>query len=238
MWWDIAREECAGAGSADRDFVVNLKGDFAGQHPGDLVAVAVQMEETCGAGGHGLLDQHDALVGLVSRELQFREATGRGHCKMLPITCGYDEAPCRGHLGVLRLFGRTVAAQLIGDRICEIGLLNRSSVPFHTIPVGCPSRQGAAARSRALLSRYEGASIRLFRSLVLSLCEQQPCTGGGLPETDCSDASTGPMLSNWFSTPSRSRKIARPLLHCITPTVAMSMSPELRLTPGLDLLAL
>src|SRR6267142_6697325 len=50
--WDVAREERAGAGPADGDLVADLEGDLAGEHPGDLVAVAVQMEQALGADGH------------------------------------------------------------------------------------------------------------------------------------------------------------------------------------------
>src|SRR5213592_5155755 len=35
---NVAREECAGAGAADGNLVADLKGDLAGEHPGDLVA--------------------------------------------------------------------------------------------------------------------------------------------------------------------------------------------------------
>src|SRR5262245_63299303 len=38
---DVAREERARAGPADGDFVADLERDLAGEHPGDLVAVAV-----------------------------------------------------------------------------------------------------------------------------------------------------------------------------------------------------
>src|SRR5713226_5995989 len=38
---DVAREERAGAGPADSNLVTDPKGDLAGEHPGDLVAVAV-----------------------------------------------------------------------------------------------------------------------------------------------------------------------------------------------------
>src|SRR5262245_12918442 len=57
---DVAREERAGAGAADGDLVADLERDLAGEHPGDLVAVAVEMEQALGADGHGLLEQHDA----------------------------------------------------------------------------------------------------------------------------------------------------------------------------------
>src|SRR6266545_5773425 len=38
---DVAREKRAGARPADGNLVADLKGDLAGEHPGDLVAVAV-----------------------------------------------------------------------------------------------------------------------------------------------------------------------------------------------------
>src|SRR5258706_13319438 len=38
---DVAREERAGAGPPDGHILADLKGDVAGEHPGDLVAVAV-----------------------------------------------------------------------------------------------------------------------------------------------------------------------------------------------------
>src|SRR5438045_1669822 len=59
------------------------------------------MEEALGAGGHGFLEQHDALIGLVAEELQGGEAAGRDHVEMLPATRGYDKALCCGHVGVL-----------------------------------------------------------------------------------------------------------------------------------------
>src|SRR5208282_84957 len=61
---DVARHECAGAGPADRDRVSDHKSKFAGERQGDLVAVAAQMEEACGAGRLGFLEHHDALIGL------------------------------------------------------------------------------------------------------------------------------------------------------------------------------
>src|SRR5260370_31202466 len=74
---DVARHERAGAGPADGDLVADLKGDLAGEHPGDLVAVVVEVEEALGAGGQGFLEQHDALVGLTAAEHQGKK-TGRG----------------------------------------------------------------------------------------------------------------------------------------------------------------
>ena len=97
---DVAREERAGAGATDGDLVTDLEGDLAGEHPGDLVAVAVQMEQALGADGHGFLEQHDALIGLVADELQGGKAAGCHHVEMLPTPRGYDKAFCRVHIDV------------------------------------------------------------------------------------------------------------------------------------------
>src|SRR5918996_5896440 len=90
----------AGAGPADGDLVAYLEGDLAGEHPGDLVAVAVQMEQALGADGHGFFEQHDALIGLVADELQGGEAARRRHVEMLPTARRYDKASCRVHSDV------------------------------------------------------------------------------------------------------------------------------------------
>src|SRR5713226_6745417 len=97
---DVARHERAGAGPADGDLVADLEGEPAGEHPSDLVAVAVQMEEALGADGHGFLEQHDALIGLVADELQGGESARRRHVEMLPTARGYDKAFCRVHIDV------------------------------------------------------------------------------------------------------------------------------------------
>src|SRR5438034_2660295 len=81
---DVAREERTRARPADAHLVADLERDLTGEDPGDLVAVAVEMEEALGAGRHGFLEQHDALVGLVAEELQGGEAAGRSHGAMLP----------------------------------------------------------------------------------------------------------------------------------------------------------
>src|SRR6266566_1782150 len=108
---NVAREECAGAGAADGNLVADLKGDLAGEHPGDLVAVTVEMEETLGTGGDGLLEQHDALIGLVAEELQGGEAAGCRHIEILPAAGGHDKASCCVHAGVLPCGGTQVAGQ-------------------------------------------------------------------------------------------------------------------------------
>src|SRR5258705_13846644 len=74
---DVAREERAGAGTADADLLADLEGDLALEHPSDLVAVAVKMEGAHGAGGHGFLEQHEALTGAAARRLS-GAGTARG----------------------------------------------------------------------------------------------------------------------------------------------------------------
>src|SRR5881296_1399387 len=93
------------------NLVADPKGDLAGEHPGDLVAVTVEMEETLGTGGDGLLEQHDALIGLVAEELQGGEATGCRHIEIPPAAGGHDKALCCVHAGVLPCGGTQVAAQ-------------------------------------------------------------------------------------------------------------------------------
>src|SRR2546429_3811128 len=66
------------------------------------------MEEALGADGHGFLEQHDALIGLVAEELQGGEAAGRRHVEMLPAARGHDQAFCCGHVGVLPCGGMRI----------------------------------------------------------------------------------------------------------------------------------
>src|SRR5262245_520747 len=89
---DVAREERTGAGTADAHLVADLKGDLAGENPGDLVALTVEMEQALGAGGDGFLEQHDALVGLAAEELQVGEAAWCRHVETLPAAGGHDKA--------------------------------------------------------------------------------------------------------------------------------------------------
>src|SRR5262245_26162727 len=98
---DVAREERAGAGPADLDLVDDLEGDLTGQHPGDLVAVAVQMEHALGTDRHGFFEQHDALIGLVADELQGGEAPRRPHVEVLPAVSRYHKAFGRVHSDAL-----------------------------------------------------------------------------------------------------------------------------------------
>src|SRR5258708_6251621 len=84
--------------AADGDLVADLEGELAGEHPGDLGAVAVQMEEARGAGRQGFLEQHDALAGLAAEELQGKGAARRRRVEMLPAARGYDKAFGRDHV--------------------------------------------------------------------------------------------------------------------------------------------
>ena len=73
---DFTRHECTCTGTTDGDLVSNHEGEFAGQYPCDLVAVVMQMVEACAAGRQGLLEHHDAFVGLMAEQLQVKEAAG------------------------------------------------------------------------------------------------------------------------------------------------------------------
>jgi hypothetical protein len=69
-------------GRSDSKKSGTLKGEFAGEHPGDLVAVAVQVIEACGAGGQGFVEYHAALTSLATEELQ-RKRSGHLFAVML-----------------------------------------------------------------------------------------------------------------------------------------------------------
>jgi hypothetical protein len=83
--------------NSDAHLVADLERDLTGAHPGNLVTVAVPMETALGADGHGFLEQHDPLVGLVAEELQGGEAAGRSHVEMRSTARGYDKAFCCVH---------------------------------------------------------------------------------------------------------------------------------------------
>src|ERR1700686_4077043 len=68
------------------------------------------MEEALGADGHGFLEQHDALIGLVAEKLQGGKAARRRHVEMLPAARGYDKAFCCAHVGVLPRGGMRINA--------------------------------------------------------------------------------------------------------------------------------
>ena len=78
-----------------------LEGEFAREHPCNLVAVMVKMEGACGAGRQGLLEHHDALIGLAAEQLHGKGTAGSRRIKMLPATRGDDKAFCCAHVGVL-----------------------------------------------------------------------------------------------------------------------------------------
>jgi hypothetical protein len=65
----VARYTCTSAGSADGDFVASLEGDLASEHPGDFVALVVQVIKTLYSNGYGLLEDHDALARVALEEL-------------------------------------------------------------------------------------------------------------------------------------------------------------------------
>jgi hypothetical protein len=54
-----------------------------------------------GAGWQGLLEHHDALIGLVAEHLYGKGTAGRWRIKMLAATRGNDKAFCCAHVGVL-----------------------------------------------------------------------------------------------------------------------------------------
>src|SRR5262249_45970585 len=89
----VARDERAAPGATDGDLVADLERELAAEHPDDLVAVAMEMEQALGSDGHGLLEQHDAPVGLVTQQLQRRVTARGGHVEMLSTAGGDDEAP-------------------------------------------------------------------------------------------------------------------------------------------------
>src|SRR6478752_9680533 len=98
---DVTRHERAGAGAACRDCLADHESEFAREHPGDLVAVMVQMEGACGTSRQGFLEHHDALIGLAAEQLHGKGTTGRRRSKMFAATRGDDKAFCCAHVGVL-----------------------------------------------------------------------------------------------------------------------------------------
>src|SRR5215469_5432324 len=68
--WDAAWQKRAGPRPANRDLISDLKGDFAAQYVGHLVAVAVEMECRLGAGRGSFFEQHDAVTGMAAEQLE------------------------------------------------------------------------------------------------------------------------------------------------------------------------
>src|SRR2546428_10376281 len=77
------------------------------------------MEEALGADGHGFLEQHDALIGLVAEELQGGEAAGRRHVEMLPAAGGHDKAFRCGHVDVLPCGGTRINVGTVNIKVHE-----------------------------------------------------------------------------------------------------------------------
>src|SRR5262249_41072477 len=111
----VARKEGAAAGSRDRDLLADLEGDLAGQHPGDFVAVLVEMKRAADAGRYGLLEHHDALAGFVTEQLEIGEAAGRSHVEILAAARGYDKAFACAHVGILSCDGARIGVGALSD---------------------------------------------------------------------------------------------------------------------------
>src|SRR5207302_6467229 len=94
------------------------------------------MEEALGADGHGFLEEHDALIGLVAEELQGGEAAGRRHVEMLPAARGHDKAFCCGHVGVLPRGGMRIyvgTMNINGHEPARPGSICQAFVPPSTV---------------------------------------------------------------------------------------------------------
>src|SRR5215472_18924676 len=94
---DVAGHKGAGTGAAGADFVADLEGELPFEHPGDLVAVMVQMVEASGAERQRLLAHHDALAGLAPEQLHREEAAGGRAVETPTAARRYDKAFCCGH---------------------------------------------------------------------------------------------------------------------------------------------
>src|SRR5712692_11452561 len=88
------------------------------------------MEEALGADGHGFLEQHDALIGLVAEKLQGGEAARRRHVEMLPAARGYDKAFCYAHVGLLPCGGMRMNAGTMNINVHE-SRSSRLALPAH-----------------------------------------------------------------------------------------------------------
>jgi len=81
--------------------VPDLEGDLAGEHPGDLVAVACRWNRLLVP--TGTVSSNSMMLSLVSWPTSFRAAKrpGARHVEMLPTARGYDQPLCRVHIDVL-----------------------------------------------------------------------------------------------------------------------------------------
>src|SRR3989454_4490403 len=84
---NVAREESAGAGAADGNLVADLKGDLAGEHPGDLVAVTVEMEETLGTGGGRGPAQNETTNLFLDQQVPGGVGAGRSQTETAAPSC-------------------------------------------------------------------------------------------------------------------------------------------------------
>jgi hypothetical protein len=89
----------------------DFEGHLAFQHPGDLVAVVVQMERALGAGRQRLLEQHDAVGCVLAQKFQVGEAAGRRHVEVLSAARGDDKASAGGHVDILPCGGARIDAR-------------------------------------------------------------------------------------------------------------------------------
>src|SRR5438094_16375 len=119
------------------------------------------MEEALGADGHGFLEQHDALIGLVADELQGGEAPGRPHVEMLSAARGYDKA-----FGCVHDVPPLWRSRLI-SRSCRRSYAtgSRSATSSSSMPVGAEARRlwRAATPSDPTRARPHAFGRRLAR---------------------------------------------------------------------------
>src|SRR5258708_31862592 len=89
-----ARGEGTSAGSALGDLLADLEGELAFEHPGDLIAVVMQVMPARRSGGRGLLEHHDAVMGLAAKQLQVKGAARRIRLLVTsPAAARRDQSP-------------------------------------------------------------------------------------------------------------------------------------------------
>jgi hypothetical protein len=59
----VGRHRCP---APDRNLAADLKGDFAAEYVGHLVAIAVKMECRLGPSRRSFFEQHDAVTGIAA----------------------------------------------------------------------------------------------------------------------------------------------------------------------------
>jgi hypothetical protein len=65
------------AGATDCDLLADKECDLTGEDVGDFITVMVQMKGAAGAGGNGLLENHDAVSGLAAQQFHDYRPTRR-----------------------------------------------------------------------------------------------------------------------------------------------------------------